>query len=153
MSKLHSGKPGGARSGWVPPEKIEDERFGRLMAWLVFLIFIWIVGISRLLIDYGPYMSILKTLAAFAVALGVESDIPLDWLLPISVTFQAMLILMGFSLLMRQKWGLYGLVAVYLGAVVIDIAIGSFGIDTIIRALLVPGITTAFAVPVWRYLE
>ena len=141
------------KPGWVPPEKIADEKFGAFMAWLILLIFLWIMDISNALLSYMPDYSIFRVLEAMGgVSLG-PSHISIGTLVAIQISGQLILCASALVLLLRQRWGLYGLIAVYLAWIGVDMAIGWFGIMSIIRTFVVPGITVFLSSRVWNYLE
>jgi hypothetical protein len=153
MSKLQSGKRGAARSKLIPPEQIQDDRFGYLLAWLMFILFICIYDLATKLVNYGPSMQILEEFRNIGLALGMNWRTPNPWELPISMLLNLLRILFAFMLLYRQKSGLYLIIGVHIVSFVIELLLGRFSFGTLMRLLIVPGVTYWLAKPVWKYLE
>ena len=152
MGKLRSVRPYKKKSQLQPAGKIDDPRFGCLLAWLMFVLFLCIVSLVSNIINFGPRMQMLKAFSGLVSYGGGGSTIQ-PWMLPVSMMLNVIRILFALALLFRQKWGLYGLIGLHLAAFIMEIAIGWFGFGSVIRLLVVPGVAAVLAVTVWQYLE
>ena len=152
MSKLQSGKRGSARSKLIPPDQIQDERFGTFMAWLMFILFLCVYQLVSYIVNYGPMMRMLELFESIGIALGIKG-LPHPWELPVSMMLALLRFSCGMLLLYRQKWGLYGLLAVHVLSFIIELLLGYFSISSITRLVIVPGVTYWLARPIWKYLE
>jgi len=153
MPKIHTGKRTSPKTGWVPPEQIQDERFGGLLVWLMFILFLCIVDLVGKIVNYKDLMQILVAMSNLMTVIGAKGHTMQPWELPLSMLLNSLRILFAISLLYRQKWGLYGIVGVHAVSFILELLLGYFSISSITRLVIVPGVTCLLARPVWKYLE
>jgi len=153
MGNLQGSKFPHARQKAIPVEKIEDERYGALMFWLILLLFLWLINFFDDLLNFSAKMRMLELLSNLGAVFGTGNRLTSPLILPLTILLNATRIISAGSLLFRQKWGLFGILGVYAFAFLLELLFGYFTFFSVLRMAIVPGITFLLARPVWKYLE
>jgi hypothetical protein len=91
----------------APPPRSERKRHGCLTTWLIIMVILNLLGILLVAGIFAAY------------------DAP-GWLLAVSIGSGLLSLLFIIGVFMWKKWGAYGIIAIYIISIILDIVSGSY---------------------------